>query len=76
MTAYEVIQLKVFDCVRDHIKEKALLKMRQNDYKVFLDIDEEDAFDYENPLNSKFGIDDLMKTLFEEIEDFEKQKEE
>lgn len=70
MTAYEVIQLKVFDDVRDHGKEQALMKMRQNDYKVFLDVDAEDAFDYENPLNSKYGVDELMQTLHNEIQDF------
>ena len=36
--------MKVFDDVRDQVKEEALLKMRENDYKVFLDIDEEDPF--------------------------------
>lgn len=73
MTAYEAIQLKVFDDVRDHAKEEALMIMRENDYKVFLDIDEEDD-DVDNDLpNPKYGIDELMKSLFEEIKDF-KQK--
>ena len=74
MTAYEVIKLKVFDDVRDHVKEQALLKMRQNDYKIFLAIDEEEAFDYENPLNSNYGIDELMQILSEEIKDFKKKE--
>ena len=45
--------------------------MRKNNYQIFLDIDKEDAFDYENPLNSEFGIDDLMQTLSEEVKDFQ-----
>lgn len=67
MSAYEVIQLKVFDDVRDHVKEQALVKMRQGNYKLFLDVDAEDAFDYENPLNSKYGVEELMHTLLSEI---------
>ena len=44
------------------------MKMRENDYKVFLDIDEEQPEDYEH------GVDELIYILFEEIKDF-KQKE-
>ena len=45
--------------------------MRQNDYyKVFLEFDQEDSHDYENPENSKYGTDKLMKILYEEIVDF------
>ena len=67
--------MKVFDDYRDHVKEQALKKMRQNDYKVFLDIDQEEPFGFDNPLNSKYGVDELMKILFEELKEF-KQKEE
>ena len=48
--------------------------MRNNDYKIYLDTDMEDAYDYINPLNSKFKAEDLMKMLLEEIKDF-KEKE-
>ena len=71
MTAYEVLQLKVFDDCRDHIKEKALLKMHgSNEYKIFLETDMEDAYDYVNPLNSKYRAKDLLNLLLEEIKDF------
>ena len=68
--------MKVFDDVRDHKKELALNKMRQNNYKVFLDIDEDEPFGQKSKsFKSKYGVDELMKILFEEIKEF-KQKEE
>ena len=76
MTAHEVIQCKIFDQVRDYDKEKVLNKMKlavdQGDksYQIFLPIDSQDAFDYENPVNAKYTIDDLRQILTDEVLEF------
>ena len=52
------------------MKEQALLKMRSANLKIFLEIDMEDAFDYSNPLNSKYSAEDQLSILMKEIRDF------
>ena len=53
--------MNVFNDVRDHPKEMALMKMRQNDYKVFLDIDQDEPFGQKpKSFKSKYGVDELM----------------
>ena len=114
MTAYECIQSKVFDAVRDENKEKILHYMNQenqalhnmvpqaqgfksadnkfqvsspkskpattfeqisssaskhfqNRAMIELAIDSSDAFDYENPDNAKYSVNDLKFILHKEV---------
>ena len=75
MSAVELLEDEVFDRMRDMEKEKALQKMKDSakkkdlEYMIFLPFDEHDAFDYENPINSKFSADQLKMMLVEEIKD-------
>ena len=52
--------MKVFDGVRDYVKDQAIFKMRTNHYKIFLDIDKEDSFDDQNHQNSDHQTNDLI----------------
>lgn len=36
------------------------MKMRQNGYKVFLDIDDGEPYGIENSLKAKYGVDELI----------------
>ena len=70
MTAGEALKYKVFDTIRDPVKEKILDRMRKKriesqSYKrhlngemtnIQLDIDASDAFDYENSENTKYSV--------------------
>jgi serine/threonine protein kinase len=68
MTAYEALQSKVFDSVRNTKKEEIIEKI-SNDPKcdIMLDVDRDDAFDYENSSNAKYSVNDLKNILANEI---------
>ena len=42
-------------------------KINDLQYMVFLPFDAHDAFDYDNPVNTKYSTDQLRKMLVEEI---------
>ena len=73
MSAFELLDDELFDRLRDPIKEQALHQMREAaknkdlQYMIFLPFDEHDAFDYDNPVHTKFSIDHLKMALIEEI---------
>ena len=74
MTAREILTLKIFDEVRDNLKEKFLnhlFEMKDKSIiKVSLAVDTDDAFDYDNASNAKYTKSDLKNILFDEIIDF------
>ena len=75
MSAFELLDDEVFDRMRDLKKEQALSQMRDAaknkdlKYMIFLPFDEHDAFDYDNPIHTKYSTDQLKMMLIEEIKD-------
>ena len=75
MTAFECLNLNVFDPVRDAKKESVLKKLRDakaggdSSLLIELEVDRDEAFDYENSSNAKYSVDDLKKILASEIKE-------
>ena len=59
MTAWECLKHPVFDTVRDKGKENMLQRMNDNCH-ILLPVDMDDAFDYDNSKNAKFGKPQLI----------------
>lgn len=59
MTAFECLSHPVFDSVRDKKQEKILSSMGKSS-KIKLDIDHDDAFDYDNAKNAKYSKEMLI----------------
>ena len=83
MTANECLNAKLFDSVRDPVKERILLSLKQkknastlnskeNPCQVRLSVDAADAFDYEKPENAKYSIDQIKGMLAKSIVGFTK----
>ena len=68
MTAYDALRSKVFDSVRSSKKEQ-IIEQISNDPEcdIMLDVDRDDAFDYENSSNAKYSVNDLKNILATEI---------
>ena len=66
MTAFECLSLPVFDPVRDKKLEKILSSVNPN-HKIKLDIDHDDAFDYDDVKNAKFSKEMLIEKLCAEL---------
>lgn len=58
MTSMEAyMSMKIFDSVRDKVKEAGLRKMKEaNKFLIELDIDSTDAFDYEDASKAKYSV--------------------
>ena len=70
MTALEAIQCKVFDSVRNVKKESIIQQISKSAiHDIKLEVDRDDAFDYENTSNAKFSVDDLKSILAKEIKE-------
>ena len=59
MTAWDCLKHPVFDSVRDKSKESLLKRMNENCH-ILLPVDMDDAFDYVNSKNAKFGRTQLI----------------
>ena len=60
-SAVEILENKLFDNFRNDEKERSIKKV--SEYQVFLPVDSDDAFDYENTKNAKYSIQELKNLL-------------
>jgi hypothetical protein len=62
MTSLEcILNFKMFDSIRDQYKEAGLKKMAESKHSLIeLDIDSQDAFDYEDASKAKYSVDQLL----------------
>ena len=75
MTAFECLKHKIFDPVRNPKKEQMIEEIRNskkklgNDspYFIQLQVDRDEAFDYENSDVVKYTVNDLKNILAKEI---------
>ena len=63
MSAFELLQHRVFDQIRDLEREMILQKLRSFNNNITLKVDRDDAFDYDNVKNAKYKIPDLKRML-------------
>jgi hypothetical protein len=61
-SASESIKSPIFDEIREKKKEASA------PYKITLDIDRNDAFDYKLGLSEKYNLKDYQKIIFREVE--------
>jgi hypothetical protein len=57
----EALKHSIFDNIRNKSMEKTSTK------KIFLNVDSEDAFDYEKGESCKYTIEDLLKIVSNEV---------
>lgn len=62
-TASECLAHPMFDDVRNEDNE------RNYKTKIKLDVDQDDAFDYEQGKSEKFTTEDLFESLIQEVDD-------
>jgi hypothetical protein len=75
MTAYECLKHEIFNQVRNPSKEKIIEEMRKSKAKygydsphiIQLQVDRDEAFDYENSDVVKYTVKDLKNFLAKEI---------
>ena len=60
-SAVEILENKLFDSFRNDVKERSIKEV--SNYQVFLPVDSDDAFDYENSKNTKYSMPELKNLL-------------
>tara|TARA_B110000305_G_C19268460_1_gene553158 strand:+ start:641 stop:916 length:276 start_codon:yes stop_codon:yes gene_type:complete len=70
-SAVEILKNDLFEDFRSDIRENSIKHLAN--YQVFLPVDSDDAFDYENNQNGKYSITELKSLLIQEINDFNKE---
>lgn len=69
-SALEILKNDIFEDFRNDMREDSIKHLAN--YQVFLPVDSDDAFDYENQVG-KYSIEDLKSLLIQEINDFNKE---
>ena len=70
-SALEILKNDLFEDVRSDTRETSIKDLAN--YQIFLPVDSDDAFDYENNKNAKYSILELKSLLVQEIRDFNKE---